>query len=297
MRCNAPLDTGNAGDAVEATIRDPQAGSPQGGAPGGGGVPGGSPDGGGVPVPFEPAPPPWADQNPVQWESPPDYTTPMPPSDEQTTHLSPEPWSEPAIWQPPAPPKRSMLPYFLAAAGAVLLIGLAAAIVFWPSGSDESPPAASQPSAAQSQGAPPETESAGTETGTGDLAAQAGAIDKLLDDMGSTRSDLGGVVTQGCPVAGIQRVLDARRGQLSKAQSLDVSALDNGTPMKDALVRALQASTESNQRYLDIAPGCPSEGEVSDVNSRASDAKGEFLGYWAPVAAKAGLSPRTESDI
>ncbi|WP_433476629.1 hypothetical protein ACQPZP_06005 [Spirillospora sp. CA-142024] len=304
LRCNAPLPPSRADDS---TVRDPEDG---------------------IPVPREPVPPPWAGQAPAHWGAPPDHTTPiapsddrtaampseertaqmppssegtahMPPSVERTTQLSPEPWSEPwsepAIWQPPAPPKRSNLPYFLAAAGVVLLIGLAAGIVLWPSGSD-TPPAATSPSAVESQGASPATEN--TSTGTnGDLEAQAGAVDKLLADMGATRSELGTVVTSGCPVDGLQRILDARKNQLEQARALEVSALDNGTQMKDALVRALEASTESNQRYLDGAPGCPSEGEVADVNQRASSAKNEFIGYWTPIAEKAGLPTRGESDI
>ncbi|SPT51025.1 hypothetical protein [Actinomadura madurae] len=259
-RCNAPLPPSGGGDA---TVRDPQ--------------------GGGVPVP-----PPWT----LQWGAQADHTTPMPPSEERTTHLSPEPWAEPAIWQPPAPPKRGRLPYFLGAAGVVLLIGLALAIVFWPSGSETTPPTASEPSAQQSQSAPSETGS--TE---GDFDAQAKAVDTLLDEMGSTRSDLGTVVVGGCSRGGLQRILNARQGQLDEARNLQVNALDSGEQLKDALVRALEASTESNQRYLDVAPGCPSEGEVSDINRRASDAKTEFIGYWAPVAEKAGLPARTESDI
>ncbi|WP_160161113.1 hypothetical protein [Actinomadura sp. K4S16] len=283
-------------------------GGPVGGAPGsgggfggyapGGGLPGESPAAGGVPVPRDPVPPPWEGQNPVQWEAQPDHTLHMPPAEERTTHLSPEPWAdpwaEPAIWQPPAPPKRSTLPYFLGAAGVVLLIGLALGIVFWPSGSDSPPPTASGPSTGQSQGAASASDSP---TSGGDLDAQAAVVNGLLDDMGGTRSELGTVVTQGCPVDGVRRVLDQRRGQLAKARGLEVGALLNGEEMKAALVRALEASTESNQRYLAAAPGCPSEGEVADVNQRASSAKSEFIGYWNPVAEKAGLPARGESDI
>ncbi|MGP4029529.1 hypothetical protein [Actinomadura sp. 3N407] len=306
-RCNAPLGTSPGGDATapdrhggDATAHDPPADDatardPLGGAPG----------------PGEPLPPPWTSppQDPVQWESPPpgpppDHTTPMPPSGETSTQLSPEPWAEPvspepwaepAIWQPPAPPKRSRVPYFLAAAGAVLLIGVALGIVFWPSGSGTpAQPGDGVPSAAQSQGTEPATEEPGDD---GDVEAQAGAVDDLLKEMGGTRSDLGGVVVDGCPADGLRRVLDARQGQLDQARALDVRALDNGVQMKDALVRALEASTESNQRYLDVAPGCPTEAEVADVNQRASDAKSEFIDYWTPVAEQAGLPARTESDI
>ena len=278
----------------EATARDPL-----GGASGPGGEP--------VPPPWAgPAPPSWGSspQGPVQWESPPGppseppseppsgRTTPAPP-DETTTHLSPEPWAEPAIWQPPPPPKKSRMPYFLVAAGAVLLFGVALGIVFWPSGTDTpAQPAGDVPSAQDESPAPATEEEPG-----GDVEGQARAVDGLLEDMGATRSDLGGVVVAGCPPSGLQRILEMRKGQLEKARALDVSALGNGPRMKDALVRALEASTESNQRYLDVAPGCPSEAEVADVNQRASGAKSEFLGYWGPVAEQAGLPARTESDI
>ncbi|NVI92019.1 hypothetical protein [Actinomadura sp. BRA 177] len=276
MRCNAPLPQDG-----DATARDPLAGTsrdPFGEAP----------------ASREPLPPPWAGQSPTPWEAPPDYTTPMPPSQERSIPLSPEPWAEPAIWQPPAPAGKSRLPYFLGAAGFVLLIGVALAIVFWPSGSNspETPPAAVQQSTPPpSQGTVSQTEE------TGDVDAQAGAVNTLLDEMGSTRSDLGTVVEEGCTTSGLQRILDERQGQLEKARGLEVSALDDGVQLKDALVRALEASTESNQRYLDVAPGCPTDEEVSDVNSRASNAKSEFIGYWTPIADQTGLPPRTESDI
>jgi hypothetical protein len=301
---SAPPSPPGTDDATtqDETVRAPFGGNPFGGAPAGEGAPGGGPAGG-VPVPRDPVPPPWAGQNPVQWEGQPDHTLHMPPAEERTTHLSPEPWAEPwtepAIWQPPAPPKRSTLPYFLGAAGVVLLIGLALGIVFWPSGSGAPPSTASGPSAGQSQGVASASDdpTSDSPTGDGDLDAQAAAVNGLLEEMGGTRSDLGTVVTQGCPVDGVRRVLNARRGQLEKARGLEVGALLNGEEMKAALVRALEASTESNQRYLDTAPGCPSEGEVADVNQRASSAKNEFIGYWNPVAEKAGLPTRGESDI
>ena len=282
MRCNAPLPPDGG-----ATAHDPFGQAPAPGDPFGE-----------VPVPRDPVPPPWAGQGPTPWETPPDYTTPMPPSDERSISLSPEPWAEPPIWQPPPPRGKSRLPYILGAAGAVLLIAVALAIVFWPSGSSgpEDPPAAVQPAGqtpadGPSGGAAPETED------TGDLTAQAGAVNELLDRMGATRSALGTVVEEGCTTSGVQRILDERRGQLETARELQVDALTDGDPMKDALVRALQASTESNQRYLDVAPGCPSDDEVSDVNSRASNAKSEFIGYWTPIAEQAGLPARTEGDI
>ncbi|MFG2084995.1 hypothetical protein [Spirillospora sp. NPDC048824] len=300
--------------AGDATSHDPPAGDATSHDPPAGDAASRDPLGG-APRPDDPMPPPWtvSPQEPAQWESPPpgpppDHTTHMPPSGETFTQLSPEPWAdpvspepwaEPAIWQPPAPPKRSTVPYFLAAAGVVLLLGVALGIVFWPSGSETpAQPGGGVPSA-QGQGTGPATEESGDggDSDSGDVEAQAKAVDDLLEDMGTTRSELGGVVVDGCPTNGLRRILEMRMGQLERARELDVSALDNGVPMKDALVRALEASTESNQRYVDIAPGCPTEEEVSDVNQRASNAKSEFIGYWAPVAEQAGLPARTESDI
>lgn len=279
MRCNAPLPPDGDATAHDATTRDPFGG-------------------GEVPVPRDPVPPPWAGQGPTPWQTPADYTTPMPPSDERSISLSPEPWAEPPIWQPPPPRGKSRLPYFLGAAGAVLLIGVALGIVFWPSGSDtpENPPAAVQPSGPPASEQPSQGTVSETED-TGDLDAQAGAVNDLLDRMGATRSALGTVVEEGCTTSGIQRILEERRGQLESARELQVSALDSGTQMKDALVRALEASTESNQRYLDVAPGCPTDDDVSDVNQQASSAKSEFIGYWTPIAEQAGLPARSESDI
>lgn len=291
MRCNAPLPPDGDATAADATAHDA---APRPTVP-----PARDPFDEESPVPREPLPPPWAAQSPTPWQSPPDYTTPMPPSEERSTPLSPEPWAEPAIWQPPAPPSKSRLPYFLGAAGVVLLIGAALGIVFWPSGSNTTytPPATVQPSAPSSQGTVPEPGETGATEGTGDADAQARVVNDLLDEMGSTRTSLGTVVEEGCTSSGLQRILGERRGQLEKASALEVDALANGTQMKDALVRALEASTASNQRYLDVAPGCPTDEEVSDVNSRASNAKSEFLDYWTPIAEQAGLPPRTESDI
>ncbi|MFA1537699.1 hypothetical protein [Actinomadura monticuli] len=274
MRCNAPLPPDG-----DATARDPF---------------------GEIPVPREPVPPPWAGQGPTPWPSQDDYTTPMPPSEERSISLSPEPWAEPAIWQPPAPRGKSRLPYFLGAAGVVLLIGVALGIVFWPSGSNtpENPAAAVQSGAPSGDASAEPSSGAVSETGdSGDRDAQAGAVDELLQRMGATRSSLGTVVEEGCTTSGLQRILDERRGQLESARELEVGALTDGTQMKDALIRALEASTASNQRYLDVAPGCPSDGEVADVNQRASSAKSEFIGYWTPIAEQAGLPSRSESDI
>ncbi|GAA4234843.1 hypothetical protein GCM10022254_40690 [Actinomadura meridiana] len=239
------------------------------------------------------APSPYQPPSSYQPVSP--YPPPMPPpSDEESTRLAPEPWSEPAIWQPPAPPRKSKTPYVLAAAGTVALLLLAIGIVFWPKGGSDPSADPAHGGAGGGAASAPQTRS---ETPSGDLDKQAGAVDALLTEMATTRTELGTVVVGGCETDALTRVLDARRAQLEKARALDVSAITGGTEMRDALVRALEASSESNQRYVDVSPGCPSDSEVADVNQRASDAKDEFIGLWNPVAQRAGLQVRTADDI
>jgi hypothetical protein len=328
VRPASPDGPGHTLSAAEETARDPSGedeatrdyGVPP--APPGQGNPFEQPPGGAPPSGFgagsnEPLPPPWIPvpdaPDPGPW---PDRTTPMPPSGERSTplgpepwgerstQLGPEPWAEPAIWQPPAPAKRNHALYFLIAAGVVLLVVVALGIVFWPSGSDK--PATSVAGPASSPAGQPVTtddqspgDSPTTADGSpsADMTAQARAVDGLIEDMAGTRSELGTVVADGCPTDGLQRIHDERQSQLDKANALDVSALDNGTAMKDALVRALRASVESNQRYLDVSPGCPSDDEVADVNQEATDAKNEFIGYWTPIAEQAGLPARDGDNI
>ncbi|MFD0691518.1 hypothetical protein [Actinomadura fibrosa] len=260
-------------------------------------------EGGGAGTGAGPLPPPWANQqqDPVgaPWVPVPDApTSQFPPSGETSTSLSPEPWAEPAMWQPPAPPKKSKQPYILIAAGMLLLAGIALGIVLWPSGSKSAPPASAAGSqSSESVTTESETASGSPSASSGDLDEQAGAVDGLLQEMSGTRSDLGSVVTAGCGTAGLQRIRDQRQEQLGKARALEVGALDDGEALKDALVRALQASVESNQRYLDVAPGCPSDEEVADVNQEARDAKVEFIRYWSPIAEKAGLPARSADNI
>lgn len=179
----------------------------------------------------------------------------------------------------------------------IVLAGVALGIVFWPGGSGKTANTAG--TSATPQESPVETASESpTVAGSGaELTQQAREVDALLSDMTTTRSDLGTVVTDGCRTDGLERIRNRRQEQLRKAQALDVGALDSGTELKDALVRALQASVESNQRYLDAAPGCPSDDDVADVNQRASDAKNEFVRYWGPVAEKAGLPSRSSDTI
>lgn len=259
-RCGGPLDGASARDSVGGPVPPPWGGEPR--------------------EPWPPTPPP----------SPPPGRHaaggPLPPPQD-----GPDRWAEPAIWQPPAQ-RRSSKPYFLIAGGLVALTVLALAIVFWPSGGSDDP---SEPSAAvPSQG---EVSESAVSPAAGGLAEQAGAVDGLLKEMTATRSELGTAVEEGCDTGALRRVLDQREEQLEKARALDISALEDGVAMKEALVRALEASAESNRRYVEASPVCPSEAEVQDLNQRASDAKTEFIRYWTPIAEEQGLPVRDADAI
>jgi flagellar basal body-associated protein FliL len=247
----------------------------------------------------QPPEPPWAPQNWPPPSGPPADPSPWPPRDgEPVRPLSPEPWAEePEIWRPPPPPKRSLVPFVLAGAGVVVLAAVALAIIFWPASGQGPPPPPNSPAQQQSTGAEPSAQSAQAEDTGPKLAQQAGRVDALLTEMAGTRSNLSAAVTAGCQSDDLQQVLSQRRDQLAKARGLQVDGLENGTRMREALVRALDASIASNQRYLDAAPGCPSEAEVANANSRASQAKNEFIDYWRPNAEKAGLPARSAGQI
>ncbi|WP_157610460.1 hypothetical protein [Spirillospora albida] len=238
-----------------------------------------------------PVPPPWGGDPREPWPpSPPApgrhaADGPVPPQDD------PDRWAEPTIWEPP-PRRRSSTPYFLIAGGLVALLTVALAIIFWPSGGSDDP--AGPPVTVPSRG---EVSESAVSPTAGGLAEQARAVDGLLEEMTATRSELGTAVEEGCDTGALRRVLAQREEQLEKARDLDVSALEDGVAMKEALVRALEASAESNRRYVETSPGCPPDDEVQDFNQRASDAKTEFIRYWTPIAEEQGLTVRGADTI
>ncbi|MGI5166816.1 hypothetical protein ACQEU3_20930 [Spirillospora sp. CA-253888] len=295
-RCNTPLD-----GAQEATTPDPGPERP-------------------LPPPWSesPAPPPeapgWTPPPPAQspgWSTPPPprpVPPPPPPAGpgETSIALSPEPWDEPAIWQPPEPPRRNRKPYLLIAAGAVVLAIVAAAIVLWPTGDDRGADQAGDTKQQTGRPTPEAGEDTGTDdasetptdetsepTASGDKAQQARALDSLLGEMAATRSELATGTEGDCDQAILRRVGTQRADQLEQARGLETGALDNGAEMKSALVRALEASVESNRLYQ--SEGCPTEPRSAD--QRATSAKGEFLGYWNQIARDQGLTTRDQGGI
>ncbi|WP_067475524.1 hypothetical protein [Actinomadura hibisca] len=267
---------------------------------------------------WTPSPPPpaapadWSPSpaDPADWaprsEQPPPYPPPPPPAGpgETSIALSPEPWDEPVIWQPPEPARRSRKPYLLIAAGAVLLAAVAAAIVLWPSGDDKGANQAGDTGRQTTQAAPETSEEtsetpsddpseSAEPTASGDQTQQARSVDALLGEMAATRSELATATEGGCDQTILRRVGTQRADQLAQARGLETGALENGTEMKSALVRALEASVESNRLYQ--TDGCPTEPRSAD--QRATSAKSEFLEYWNPVARDTGMSTRDQGGI
>ncbi len=268
-RCNTPLG-GASGE--EATRRDPNEG--------------------------QPLPPPWAaaPQDPPGWNTPP----PPPSGDpgETSISLSPEPWDEPPIWQPPQRTgRRDVKLYLLIAVGAVALAAVATLIVVWPSGDDRNGPGAgpqpqqtSQTPTGDGTGTTPDDTTA--TTASGDAAQQARAVDGLLSEMASTRSQLQPIAGD-CDRPGLGRIASQRQSQLNRARSMQFDKLPSGPQMQSALVRALEASVESSRTRQ--SEGCPATPLPAD--SRATSAKQEFIGYWNSVAAEHDLPSRSEGDI
>jgi hypothetical protein len=219
---------------------------------------------------------------------------------------------EPEPWMPPPVRPRNRNGRFIVAAWLIVVVAAVAAvaIAFWPHGkSDKATPASSTPSSAA-----PSTE-ATTSAPSGDAKTQATAVNTLLDGMASSRSELSGAVTDAQDCAGLdgaiptmQKVVGERAAQVGTANSLQVSALDNGDKLKEALTTAVQASLNADNLYLKWAndnKGCsgttPTDSDLSQAEdisqTQAGPAKVEFLTYWTPIAQQQGLPARDRDHI
>jgi hypothetical protein len=220
----------------------------------------------------------------------------------------------PVPWRPQPEPKRRRITPLLIGAWVIVMVAavVAVGIAFWPAG-NHSPQSAVSPQTGGSVGgddvaaSPQDTGSQG--------AVQATEVNTLLDDMASSRSDLGKALTSAatCSALGdalptIEKVVGEREQQLAKAKTLQVSALDSGDQLKDSLTRALQASLDADRAYLkwaDNAQGCSGDtptdsnfdrgGSISD--KEATPAKEEFLRLWAPVAEREQQPARDRDHI
>jgi hypothetical protein len=107
-------------------------------------------------------------------------------------------------------------------------------------------------------------------------------------------------------VAQIQQVQGQRQTELTDAQNLDTTDLQNGAALKSQLVVALQDSVAADGAYLSwaesqvdpstCAPGDPPANVTADNNQATAD-KTTFLGTWGPIAQEYGLPSRGTGDM
>ncbi|ROO91108.1 hypothetical protein EDD29_8855 [Actinocorallia herbida] len=152
-----------------------------------------------------------------------------------------------------------------------------------------------------------EGEGDGAETPTGDAAAQAEAVDGLLDDMAGSRGKLAGIAYSCANIetekSAFTEVVDERKAQLSGVAELDTAALPQGAELKTALETALQASVDANSAALEFledggtCDGGKPDASLKDVNDKATAAKDDFIALWNPVAEAQGLPTRDSGKI
>lgn len=259
--------------------------------------------------PFAPPPePPPTAWNPGGPGTPPGPGAEAPPGQENATlNLGvppgppPEPGAEPAPWHQPFPPgetppggtttKRNtpLLVAGIAAAVAVLGVGLAYALTQGTPWSDKKQPASAQSSAA-AQGA----------------EQQASVVNKILDSGKAARRHLPDPlrtcddVAAGVP--GFQQVVRDRQQALSRSKSLKVDQLQNGSRLRRSMIIAYQSSLDADQAYLawaqeiqarncghKIAPLTAHYKDAISANGKAGPAKRQVVALWKPIATNHNL--------
>ena len=171
----------------------------------------------------------------------------------------------------------------------------------------------------QSSSSPP-SHSASSSPPVPTARSQATAISTLLMTSGTTRGKLEPAVADienncaavsssqlASDVATIRTVQMQRKSEYSQAFDLQVSALANGSQLKNGLLNALQASLNADTDYLQWArqeqSGCFPASNSTAFNSAGSwdtqavNAKTSFAGQWNPVAQQYSLPTVTEENI
>jgi hypothetical protein len=196
--------------------------------------------------------------------------------------------------------------------------GLAAGIAFWPRG-DHRPVSSAPISAPPNQASTSDATESGEPASSGSEPVahdQTVAIDGLLDEMASSRTKLGGAVSDAfrcdeltAALDTLNQVRDERQEQLNKARALTVDAIDEGVELRNALIRAADYSLRADEEFLAWAEaneGCtgtntPKDGHFDRGEQISTDqagpAKQEFANRWNPVAEQEGLSSRSTDDF
>jgi hypothetical protein len=173
-------------------------------------------------------------------------------------------------------------------------------------------PAVPSPSASSPAGKASGGTAGGDAPRRSDAAAQARALNEVLDASTNSRASLRDALaaadscdTSGRAVTTVRRVADERQAQLSQARTLVVDALPTGTQIRDQLVAALQHSVAADQAFAawaqNVANGhCGHDSNYATAQSESSAAqaaKQRFCQTWNPVAVAAGLPARTEDQV
>jgi hypothetical protein len=178
-----------------------------------------------------------------------------------------------------------------------------------------------KPASAPGERPPPAAEGT-SDPASGDNALpqakeQAVTVDRLLNESKASRGGLAPAVAgvRRCAnipgaIATMQRIEGQRRDQWTRARRLAVGKLPAGGQLRAALVRSLAKSLEADTAYLAWArvvqrQGCRGRAPINvgayrkgvAASGAASRAKVEFIGRWRPIAARYGLTPRTQDNI
>jgi hypothetical protein len=144
-------------------------------------------------------------------------------------------------------------------------------------------------------------------------AEQAATVDALLSQSTAGRQylltaieDINACAVTDTTVATIRRAARARWELLALVDDTVVTDLPHGVAIKTDFRRAVRASYDADEAYLDwvLAAGrrCPTQGDptyaaVTTANSAARATKRAFLDRWNPVAVRYGLDPRSATVV
>ncbi|MER5884622.1 hypothetical protein ABT160_12395 [Streptomyces sp. NPDC001941] len=218
---------------------------------------------------------------------------------------APQPRTPPApprFTPQPPPPRRSKAGPRVAFAAVAVVVGLVAYAVVDNAGSGAADPSSPSSGASGGSSAP-----AGRE-------AQARSVSGLLARNQGNRGSVGSAVTA---LEQCRDVSSARRTLVAAAESReallrDLDGLSLGElpgTVKDSLAAGWKASAEADRAYAAVAEevsgDCSSDAVTSSshwddamaANTRATDAKKEFVAGWTPIAGEYGLDTVQEGQV
>jgi tRNA A-37 threonylcarbamoyl transferase component Bud32 len=237
---------------------------------------------------------------------------PPPPQENPTARIGsadedPMEWPDSLFRQPQAqpPPPRPGRRLILGVAAATILVVAVIVGVLLMHGSSPGKPSSSASGPAASSAPPAASTTA---------ARQAAAVNTLLGSSAVTRKALVSAITQvqscaqlSAAVSQIQRVVNQRSTEVSRASAMSTAALANGATVKSDLLTALRNSQQADRNYLTWAqqqlarcrPRAPSAAYNAAISAdqQADAAKVTFVRVWNPVAAKYGLPVATTSSF